>query len=373
VRLEGALGRERLELFVDEAHLGWGVHLTDDRFHDHLGKLAFEWSRLPWGLALEAGGSARLERVALSDAMATVAPPPSRRSTAGGFVVARLTAAGDRVTLHAGRRWDRLTDALRWTANGAEKTSDVARVLNTPQLGVRVAAPAGIELRANWTDASRPPELMELFGNQGASQGNPGLLPERAEGWDAGLAWSGAPGAARATAEWAHFESRARDLIVFVRNSPNSVKPMNVARATIRGDELSARMVLGGLSAQLAATWQSAVDRGPVPFWNGKRLPLRPERQWSARLGWEGSRFGAAVDLQFLGENFLDRYNRVPVPSRALTGATLFVAPFTFPVRVLVEGHNLGDDRVADVSGYPLPGRSVYVSIQARSGPSSHR
>jgi len=35
----------------------------------------------------------------------------------------------------------------------------------------------------------------------------------------------------------------------------------------------------------------------------------------------------------------------------------------------VVEGKNLGDRRLADVAGYPLPGRSVFVSMEVRLGP----
>jgi iron complex outermembrane receptor protein len=217
------------------------------------------------------------------------------------------------------------------------------------------------------------PGFLELFGNQGATQGNPALVPERAESWDAGLAWSSnavrGPSGFGGALEYAHHESRARDLIVFVRNSPNSSKATNLSRARIRGDELSARCAAPfGITGLASFTWQSARDRGDVPFWYGKRLPQRPARQWYARLGWARSPLSVASDVLFVGENFLDRYNRQPVRSRTLVGASASVALFHERLRLVVEGKNLGDARASDIGGYPLPGRSLYVSCQAHAG-----
>jgi hypothetical protein len=35
---------------------------------------------------------------------------------------------------------------------------------------------------------------------------------------------------------------------------------------------------------------------------------------------------------------------------------------------VLIEGRNLTADRAADVGGFPLPGRSVFVSLELHAG-----
>src|SRR5205085_6100572 len=120
--------------------------------------------------------------------------------------------------------------------------------------------------------------------NQGSVLGNPQLAPERAESWDAGLdgetTWRGV----RASLEWAHFTSHARDLIVYVRNSQSSVRAQNIARAEIDGDELSARLAGRHLTWSAFGTLQSAIDRGSVPFWYGRTLPQRPPRWGGTRL-----------------------------------------------------------------------------------------
>jgi outer membrane receptor protein involved in Fe transport len=37
-------------------------------------------------------------------------------------------------------------------------------------------------------------------------------------------------------------------------------------------------------------------------------------------------------------------------------------------LRVTLEGRNLGDRRVEDVGGFPLPGRSLFASLETRFG-----
>jgi len=69
-----------------------------------------------------------------------------------------------------------------------------------------------------------------------------------------------------------------------------------------------------------------------------------------------------------IGENFLNRSNRERAPRRILAGASLSADAWA-GVRVVLEGKNLGDQRAADVGGFPLPGRSYFASCQVRLGP----
>ena len=377
-KLGGGVQRERSrfrdtggEFHVGE--LGLGPHASDDRFAGESYDAGLEWPRLARWISIETAGSIRAERADLSDSADGVPDPPrSRRLTRGASVGLALTPFGDRFTLHAARRWDRIGDHLRSGGLGGVVTAmDVVRELDSPQLGARLAVAAGLELRANWARAARAPDFMELFGNQGSVLGNPALRPERAENRDAGFAWSGAlPLGASGTIEWAHFESRARDLILYMRNSQNNVRAQNVGSAKIRGEELTARLTpMPGLAAMASFTWQSAINQDTYRFWNGRRLPQRPGRQAYARLDFGRGRVRAATDVQYIADNYLDLRNTYRVASRTLVGASLSCAAFANGARVVVEGKNLGDNRISDVGGFPLPGRSVFVSLDLRLGP----
>ncbi len=372
LELRGGLERERSRLRDRAGELGLGAHDTDDRAGGENAAATVEWAQLPLGFAAEAAGSWREERARLRDAADTFADPPgSRRTTLGASATLQLHAWDDRITLHSARRWDRLVSRLRGNGvAGSTIRSDVTSELNVPQLGGRLAVGRGLELRGNWTRAQRVPDFLELFGNQGSVLGNPQLLPESAENWDAGASWAAEGARWRVAAEWAHFESDAHDLVLYVRNSQSSVRAQNVSRAEIRGEEFSLRGAApGGLALSGSFTAQSARDRGPIPFWNGRRLPQRPEREAWARLDWTHARLRAAFEAHHLGENWLDRANRQRVAARTLLGASLSFAPGLDALRVTLEGKNLGNQRAADVGGFPLPGRSLFVSCQFRFGP----
>jgi iron complex outermembrane recepter protein len=369
-RLSGSLARERTQSRDLLGRLGLGRHDTDDRFASDLVNAALEWSRLPGALSLEGSGSLRVERAELHDAADGHADPPgSERSTRGASLGLQLRPLRERVVLHAARRWEHIEDRLRSVSSlGRLQRTDVVRETQSPQLGARVGIAAGLELKANWSRAERPPDFMELFGNQGSVLGNPALRPERGESWDAGARWARTTaGGWSGTVEGSHFESDTRDIILYKKYSQSSVQALNVSRGVIRGEELS----LGagtpwGFAASAAVTLQQARDRGPVRAYYGKRLPQRPEQQLTGRIEYRRRRLGAGADLDYLGDDYLDPYNTQRVPSRTIVGAWFSLAVLGEGMRFTVEGKNLGDRGVSDVGGFPLPGRSFFVSCETR-------
>ena len=227
-----------------------------------------------------------------------------------------------------------------------------------------MALPLELEVRANCAKAARAPAFLELFGNQGLVTGSPTLSPERGESWDAGGAWRGTRGAWRASAEWAHFESLARDLIVFQRVGPTATRATNVARAALRGEEWSARIAHPHFSLAGATSWLSALQTEDPSLYLGRRLPQRPSRQSSLRGDASLGPLAFSADLLHLGDDYLDPINFRRVPSRTLVGAS--VSARWRQHRVALEGRNLGDRRAEDVGGFPLPGRTIALSVETR-------
>jgi iron complex outermembrane receptor protein len=369
-RLLGALDVERSRNTDPNGELGYGRHVTDDHLATRTLALDLEWPELIPRVTLLASGELHGEWQTLRDTADGVADPPqSRRIQRGASLGVRLQPLGPWLTLHGATRWDRIEDRLHSTGiAGWPADLSSSRELDSPQAGVRIVLPLGAELRGNVARVARAPGFEELFGRQGSVIGFPGLKPERGENWDAGAAWSHAlPGSRRAAVEWSHFESRTHDL-VFYQAVFSYVRPVNLAKAYVRGEELSARLAASrGLSGSLAVTWQSAINQAPVPFWNGRQLPLRPGRQASLRLDWRRSGFRAGAEVQYLAADWLDPSNRSFVAERTLVGASL-AAPLPGPLRIVFEGRNLGDRRVMDVAGYPLPGRMLSVALDAAGG-----
>jgi hypothetical protein len=76
---------------------------------------------------------------------------------------------------------------------------------------------------------------------------------------------------------------------------------------------------------------------------------------------WRGGVYG---DADVTGGNYLDSANLVAVPRRLLLGAGAYAARPRSGLRVVLAARNLGDSRVNDIAGFPLPGRSVFVTLE---------
>jgi iron complex outermembrane receptor protein len=381
VSVRGSFQHERTQFRDTNAELGLGRHDTNDHVNGGGAALELVWRTLPLGFTVRGLGELREDHARLADGADGLPDPgESRRVTRGASAGLEWRPVGDDVVLMLAQRWDRLTDRVHTNGLGSlAQNYEITRELQSPQIGFAVHGPLGLEVRANSAQSTRAPDFLELFGNQGSVLGNPALQPEHVTSWDTGVVWELPTGTqARTSVEWAHFESYAQDLVLYVKNSPSSVRAQNIARATIAGDELSVRTSGPfGLSASGAFTWQTAIDHGPVPFWSGKRLPQRPAQAGNARVEWRANRFmlgGIRVSdvslagmVDMLGDNYLDRYNRQRVGSRTITDASVSFAPFIRALRFTVEGKNLGDRRVYDVAGFPLPGRSWFVACEWRT------
>jgi len=239
----------------------------------------------------------------------------------------------------------------------------------TPEIGARVALGLGFTARANGSESDRAPDFLELFGNAGAVQGNPALLPEHVISRDAGLGWSGRLGPARLDVEGWRFSNEATDLILLVRNSQSTLKATNVSRMEDRGEELSAALILpGGVRLGGAGTWQAARDRGVVTAWRNRKIPLRPDRELHLDAGVTRAWWSLAASVHDVDPDYTDRRNTTLIPRRTLLGVAASVTPPRSPVRYSVDLRNLTDDRANDLGGTPLPGRMVDVTLEWRLG-----
>ncbi len=349
-----------------EAELGFGVQDTDEHFFDDAASLEVSTPSAWPHVSASVGSALRRERAEpAAPTEGLRLPPASARWGEGAWVSAQVRALGERLLVHAARRWDRQFDAIRsTTSSGGASSADRHRTLDSPQAGLRLALPFEVEVRANWARAARAPGFLELFGDQGLVTGSPGLSPERGEHWDAGGAWRGVRGAWRASAEWSHFEGLARDLIVFQRVGPTSTRATNVARAALRGEELSARLAHPHVALTGASSWLSALHTADPSLYRGRRLPQRPSRQSSLRLDASWRAWSVSTDVLHLADSFLDPINFRRVPSRTLVSAS--VATRWRQHRLAFEGRNLGDRRAEDVGGFPLPGRTLAISLESR-------
>lgn len=361
--------RRRSRLRDTNGELGFGRVSTDERFRDRALSLEARSARLWPGLALLTGGALRAEHADPAAPTAGLADPPaSRRETHSAWAGADQTLLSDRVLLHAARRWDEQRETVNDTrSTGTIRSVTASRTIDAPQIGARVRAGLGVELRANFSRASRAPDFDELFGIDGSVIGNPSLLPESSESWDAGFSWTSGQGLERIApgltlrVEWSAHATHARNLILFERSSPRGARPINVGEARLRGEETSWHALYRAWELSASTAWLSATDRSPIAFYHGRRLPQRAARQSFARIAWRPGRWVLASEVEYLGDTFRDRANFSRSPSRTLAAAS--IGARAGRAHLLLEGRNLGDRLAEDVSGFPLPGRTVRASV----------
>jgi iron complex outermembrane receptor protein len=323
------------------------------------------------------------EHITDTDRVRDVTSPPRTRLRATLAAEDEVLLLAERLSIVPGVRWEVFRDDFPGSttagipvASGGEQVRD----FTSPRLGMRADAGHGLVFLANVGRYAREPNLDELFGTAGVVKGNPDLKPEVAFNRDVGFRLTIPPRGPLAGAgfEYAFFDNQIDDLIVFVPSGVNVFRAQNVASAHVRGQEVSLRGRLWQrLSLAANYTHQDGIEESDVPFRDGKRLPGRPAEEAFARieLAWSPTcplPLGAAAarlwpgrlfyEANVIGDDFLNRANTILVASRVYHGVGLEVAPLD-RLRVSFEVKNAGNDSTSDVLDFPLPGRSLFLTV----------
>lgn len=236
--------------------------------------------------------------------------------------------------------------------------------IQNPSLGMRVTPCDWVTVKAGVAESGRLPTMLEAFGSSGTVEGNTELGPETATSVDGGVVL--APWRGRLFVEATVFHVESEDLIVFLQNSQRTVKAFNLESAETDGAELSLRCELGaGWSVAGAYTRLDAVNTGPSPVYHGKLLPYTPEHELFARAAWSDGTASLWYEHRWMSETWRDRAN---LPENRAPARHLANAGFRFALSkglaLSAEIVNAGNERTADVAGFPLPGRSAYVTLE---------
>jgi iron complex outermembrane receptor protein len=238
--------------------------------------------------------------------------------------------------------------------------------LFSPKLGLTVALPAGLEVRANGGQAHRAPSFLELYVRQGLLLPNPTLRPERVLSADAALAHR----TDTSTASVGGFYSLYEDLIAYELYPPFAAKPFNFATASVAGLEAEAEWrPRPWLSGAMSYTLLVSRNLKDDPRYYLKELPYRPRHKlWARALA--GPRWlSGRVEVAAQSGQFLNRTEEVVLPGRTFVHAGLSSTFGRAPeLTVSVEFKNLFNVHAEDLDGYPLPGRSVYATLAASFG-----
>jgi iron complex outermembrane receptor protein len=237
----------------------------------------------------------------------------------------------------------------------------------TPQLGFRWHPRQSITFKGNWGRSFRQPTMLELFGNTGSVTGSADLEPEEGLNRDIGaiLSLESWWGIRSVFLELVYLDNRIDNLILFFPNSQFTSRPTNIGSAQIRGWEVSfASLLWNRLRFAGNYTRLESKDTGPIPYYHGNQLPGRPRNEAALFFDYSFRRWDVTYEFQWIGKNYLDPANLRPVPAREIHNLALRLNLFAGRVSVTAQSQNLTNDRIRDVNGFPLPGRSFYITAR---------
>lgn len=231
----------------------------------------------------------------------------------------------------------------------------------------------GATLFVNLSRYQREPALGELYGAGILVRGNSRLRPELGLSADLGARVERGFERLRLWGAAAAFVRSAEQLVTYVRTAQGYVVPLNVEGARVTGVELSlGGEALGHLRLEGAATLLDPRDTTAgrrlsndiLPFTS--RLVLAPRAQLTTGelAGRLLRRADLSVDLTYLSNRFADAAGLIVIPEQTTLdiGAAASWLGGIFSTRARV-ANALGSERF-DIVGYPLPGRSIYVSAE---------
>jgi iron complex outermembrane receptor protein len=239
-----------------------------------------------------------------------------------------------------------------------------------PKIGFRWGVLPQLSVMGNAGSHQRVPDLTELFGDRGVVVGNPALSPESGANFDIGLRGASVSGmdGLKLTGEMVFFHSQTRNLIVYSQNSQRTSIAQNVGSSVINGVELSATAhIPGDFRASAAYTWQEARDASGVPHYAGRLLPDRPVHNLFVKAVREWERALMFYELSYEDGLYLDRANFMKNPPQAIhtAGATV-TQELKGALSLTFEVKNLTGQTARDAIGYPMPGRSLFLTAEWR-------
>lgn len=235
-----------------------------------------------------------------------------------------------------------------------------------------------VSFRGNIGRYVRAPSTTERYGNTGFVLPNPLLLPESGVNADVGARLTLGSGRTLLQTDAALFASRVKDLIQYQQNSQWQARAGNVSKAEIVGAELAMQLTWGRHFRTIGqVTFTEAKNASDVAARRGKQLPFRP--QWRSYFRPElrdmalpsGLLAAVYMDADFTTGNYRDDANVSSVPRRLWFGAGASVAHTRSGVRVITSAINLANAAAMDFTGFPLPPRSFFVTLEWTSPLSS--
>jgi outer membrane receptor protein involved in Fe transport len=209
--------------------------------------------------------------------------------------------------------------------------SDIDRIGVSPRVAAVVHATPTTDVRASAYQGFRVPTINELYRvfrvRNDVTAANEHLKPERLTGGEVGVEQRWGPVTGRATAFWNEVEDLIANVTLTTRLPDCPVgttcrQRQNLDRARIRGIETE-------LEVRPARDWRiiagyiftdtTVLEASPQPALEGKRLAQVPRHGASVTVRYDNpALFTAAATVRFVGRQFEDDLNTLPLGSYAL-------------------------------------------------------
>ena len=257
------------------------------------------------------------------------------------------------------------------TTRGPAQADDCAALTPEGRLGVREKW-GPFELRSNLGRYARVPTLGELYGISPIVRGSSALVPEQGVAWDLGTRWEARLGPISSYVDAFGFARHVSELIAYRRSSLGAVQPYNVGSARVLGGELEAGAAWSRhLRSALTLTLLDPRDTTPGRTLTNDVIPYQSRLVGS--LFSEAfieprsralTRTGVDARVSYRGSRLADPAGLIVLPDSTeldLGASALFEGDLS--VRGAVD--DVFDAHHFDFIGYPVPGRSFHLSVEA--------
>jgi vitamin B12 transporter len=234
----------------------------------------------------------------------------------------------------------------------------------------------GYTMFANVSRYQRQPTLGELYGAGVLVRGNTSLRPELGLSADVGARGLLRAGAWSFHGEASAFVRSADDLVSYARAAQGYVVPVNVGRARVAGLELGVgarafeHLELGcnlSLLDPRDTTPGRRLENDFLPFMSRLVLSPRALLTTGELAGDTLKRADLSADLSYGSNRFADPAGLVVIPEQTTLGVTGSASWLSGVLMTRVRVANLTGAQRFDIVGYPLPGRSVYASLEVHA------
>lgn len=263
-------------------------------------------------------------------------------------------------------------------------------LMPTPRAALQVFASDTLVFKASTGWYARLPTATELFGDRGFVVGSPDLRAERGPTVEGGMVWAPAPRGAvdHVLVEANAFWHQSADTIVMLTQGGFVARPFNIGDSRTYGAELAGAVRLGKRVAFSGNhTLLFSEQRATEPAFVGKELPRVPRHRLYGRVDAvvraRAPQLRGFVDGSWQTKSYLDQGNLATVPARWLLGAgaglglghgfTLFAEVKNLTNRRVqqvpldnspVPGMSATPAAIADIAGFPLPGRTLFARLE---------